>query len=160
MIIGQVELGVKDTLISRKLLKILLILIDKDEDKLSAKQVSDFQSFIVVSMSCLQDIIVPNKTKYLALFSKITSNAFSILDSEGIDLGVGIYEKVCSLVNHSCTPNSVVHFEGGEIEVRNIKGIEQGEEITISYCNLNQPKNLLRQEIKERYFFDPGQVKF
>ena len=52
-------------------------------------------------------------------------------------MGIGIY-LITSLVNHSCDPNSFVSFGrvGAPIRLRNTRLIKKGEEITISYVNL------------------------
>lgn len=61
-----------------------------------------------------------------------------------------------SLVNHSCSPNSVFRFNGSKVRVCATKHVNEGEEISTSYgAHVGRIKTAQRkQELRERYFFD------
>jgi hypothetical protein len=56
-------------------------------------------------------------------------------------------------INHSCRPNTYVRFFPGCVKVLPLEDIKEGEEITISYIEINNPLRLRQKELKERYFF-------
>lgn len=49
-------------------------------------------------------------------------------------------------VNHSCTPNAVVHFDSRALalELRALRNVGAGEELRISYCNAGAPLAIRR----------------
>ncbi|CAN0574695.1 unnamed protein product, partial [Ectocarpus sp. 12 AP-2014] len=47
-------------------------------------------------------------------------------------VAVGLY-LVASMINHSCCPNALASFHGGEMRVVATRAIERGEPVTISY---------------------------
>eukprot|EP00124_Ichthyophonus_hoferi_P005352 Ihof_evm2s754 gene=Ihof_evmTU2s754 len=53
----------------------------------------------------------------IRIMKMIITNSFSICDLEMQPIGVGVY-ITASLLNHSCTPNSVVTFNGITLTVR------------------------------------------
>ncbi|KAF9073357.1 SET domain-containing protein [Rhodocollybia butyracea] len=70
---------------------------------------------------------------------------------------VGIFPTI-SRVNHSCTPNSNYYFSFGTFsgELRAIRDVEAGEEITIMYVNIAAQGRVRRSWLKEDYFFACG----
>lgn len=84
---------------------------------------------------------------------KFATNAMGIMDSFGEGIGTGIF-PTASLANHSCRPNSIVSFKkNGTLSLISIKDIKEGEEICISYCDVVQPCDSRRQDLKKRYGF-------
>lgn len=51
-------------------------------------------------------------------------------------VAVGIY-LAAAMLNHSCTPNALATFHGGEMRVVATRAIEKGEPVTISYGPLS-----------------------
>ncbi|TPX45422.1 hypothetical protein SeLEV6574_g03880 [Synchytrium endobioticum] len=79
----------------------------------------------------------------------ISSDSNGIVECTDAKVGVGVYVHA-SLINHSCTPNSVVEFIGSRIQVRAAQTIAAGDEVTISYGPL-----AARQSKSERQeYFD------
>jgi hypothetical protein len=60
--------------------------------------------------------------------------------SSGISL-----EPFASMINHSCDPNSWWTFNGRELQMRAVRDISAGEEMTISYITISGSYNI-RQE--------------
>ena len=58
-----------------------------------------------------------------------------------------------SAINHSCTPNAVVVFDGPKLSVRALDRIRDGEEIFISYIDSSAPFGVRQAELKDQYFF-------
>lgn len=51
-------------------------------------------------------------------------------------VAVGVY-LAAAMLNHSCTPNALATFHGGEMRVVATRAIEEGEPVTISYGPLS-----------------------
>ncbi|KAI3951624.1 hypothetical protein MKW92_051564 [Papaver armeniacum] len=85
-------------------------------------------------------------------FSKLACNAHTICDSELRPLGTGLY-PVISIINHSCSPNAVLVFEGRRAVVRAVELIPQGTEVFISYVETAESTATRQKALKEQYFF-------
>ncbi|CAN0542859.1 unnamed protein product, partial [Ectocarpus sp. 12 AP-2014] len=69
-------------------------------------------------------------------------------------VAVGLY-LVASMINHSCCPNALASFHGGEMRVVATRAIERGEPVTISYGPLASKvgKPTRRQAYLSRAYF-------
>ena len=77
------------------------------------------------------------------LLCKVRRNVYSICDDELQSFGAGVYPAMAA-VNHSCAPNCVATFRRAKLELRAMKSVAKGEELTISYV---VPRtNLLQRE--------------
>uniref|UniRef100_A0A2N9F3I1 MYND-type domain-containing protein n=1 Tax=Fagus sylvatica TaxID=28930 RepID=A0A2N9F3I1_FAGSY len=85
-------------------------------------------------------------------FSKFACNAHTICDSELRPLGTGLY-PVVSIINHSCSPNSVLVFEGRLAVIRAVQYIPQGAEVFISYIEIAGSTMTRQKALKEQYLF-------
>jgi hypothetical protein len=63
-------------------------------------------------------------------------------------------DVVASLMNHSCTPNAFVVFEGNSLCVRSTRKLHAGEEVVQCYTDIDMDVFLRRQMLKTEYFFD------
>jgi SET and MYND domain-containing protein len=61
-------------------------------------------------------------------FCRFACNAHTICDEEMRPLGTGLY-PVISIINHSCSPNAVLHFDGKHAVVRALENINKGTEV-------------------------------
>nr|DBA26898.1 TPA: hypothetical protein GDO54_011097 [Pyxicephalus adspersus] len=59
-----------------------------------------------------------------------------------------------SLLNHSCDPNCVIVFEGTSLQLRSVKKILKGEELTISYIDVKMPTSLRQAQLQRQYCFN------
>ena len=57
-------------------------------------------------------------------------------------------------MNHSCSPNAVVVFDGPQLHVRSLAPILKDAEILISYTDITDPAPDRQRQLRERYFFD------
>ncbi|KAG9236523.1 hypothetical protein BJ875DRAFT_222196 [Amylocarpus encephaloides] len=76
----------------------------------------------------------------LVLLYKIVTNGFSIVQADysgGMGSLGGCVDLTGAVLRHSCTPNAFYFFEGRELQVRTLRVIPAGEEISISYVNIN-----------------------
>ena len=72
-------------------------------------------------------------------------------------LAMGLYFPAISSMNHSCSPNCDVVFRDGTVAtvvVRAPKGVDQGEEITISYIDETLSTNERRVRLRDHYGFE------
>ena len=105
-----------------------------------------------------------------ALTSRIDSNCFGVYKAgvggdanaptrrapsgREVDLlGRGLYLDA-ALFNHSCAPNCSVSAGALSLEVILDEAVEEGDELTISYCDTQQPLAARRKHLKQAYHFD------
>jgi hypothetical protein len=82
----------------------------------------------------------------------MATNAFRVTMADDTPIGL-CFEPSASLANHSCTPNTVIGFDGRYMTLRALDPIKKGEQIFISYVDVTQTLDARRQELEERYFF-------
>ncbi|BFZ62174.1 hypothetical protein YB2330_003256 [Saitoella coloradoensis] len=87
-----------------------------------------------------------------SIFSTFISNCLSLLTASFDEVGLTADPLVC-LLNHSCSPNAAVVFENKNLTIRSVRAIGPKEEITISYVNHLQRRDIRRRELKEKWFF-------
>ncbi|CAH1454231.1 unnamed protein product [Lactuca virosa] len=119
-------------------------------------EVEEMQLVLYAQMASLVNIILQwstlNIKEIAENFSKLACNAHTICDSELIPLGTGLY-PVISIINHSCSPNSVLVFEGRMATVRAMQTIPKGSEVLISYIETAGSTMTRQKALKDQYFF-------
>eukprot|EP00040_Diaphanoeca_grandis_P034952 m.218497 g.218497 ORF g.218497 m.218497 type:complete len:486 (+) comp33269_c1_seq1:302-1759(+) len=86
------------------------------------------------------------------MLCKVSSNSFSICDSELQNIGTGVYTDVACF-NHSCRPNCAAVFEGLTLKIRTILPVDANEELTISYIDIKLPTIERRILLSKQYSF-------
>ncbi|KAI0894820.1 hypothetical protein F4806DRAFT_497521 [Annulohypoxylon nitens] len=83
---------------------------------------------------------------------KLQVNSFNRRDE---DFGQGgmYVNAALAMVNHSCIPNAYVAFTGRKAILHAYQDIKEGEEITISYTENDQPRSQRRHHLKTHYYF-------
>lgn len=61
-------------------------------------------------------------------------------------MGSGFFPSA-ALFNHSCSPNAIVHFDRGRIQIRALRQIATGQELFISYTELYRPVAARREAL-------------
>lgn len=61
--------------------------------------------------------------------------------------------KSASSVNHSCSPNCVVVFNGKRIMIKKLRNLKEGEEPLISYCEMLSKRSDRQKYLKSNYYF-------
>ncbi|OMO50096.1 hypothetical protein COLO4_38232 [Corchorus olitorius] len=79
-----------------------------------------------------------NLSETIENFSKLSCNAHTITDSKMGPLGIGLY-LVVSMINHSCSPNSVLVFEGREAVIRAVQHVQKGK-YSCNQCGVARSK--------------------
>jgi hypothetical protein len=88
-----------------------------------------------------------------SIISRISTNAFSIVDDCFDEMGIGVYLKAACF-NHSCKPNAFQSFDSKlRISIRALRDIRKNEEITVSYIDLSRPTWWRRSELLDGYNF-------
>ena len=85
----------------------------------------------------------------------VRCNCFSIIDSAtGEKIGTGLFREA-SRFNHSCNPTCCPVFApDGSMSLRLVSPLAAGEEITITYCDPWQARQLRRVDLRQRFHFD------
>ena len=78
---------------------------------------------------------LPPKGEVLDIYGRIVINSFNIMNNDYQSIGIGLY-LAASAIDHSCTPNATVAFEGSQLILRTIEDVQSLEHIRISYTNL------------------------
>ncbi|MES1912403.1 MAG: hypothetical protein MHM6MM_004684 [Cercozoa sp. M6MM] len=90
--------------------------------------------------------------------SLITRNAASVCDAELELRGVGFFPLV-ACVNHDCAPNCALVFslspQGITVQMRTMRPVQQGEELTISYVDLLDTFETRSETLYRHYGFQP-----
>ncbi|KAG1737541.1 SET domain-containing protein [Suillus paluster] len=88
------------------------------------------------------------------LLARDTGNAFGIWDGDSRDemLGWGVWVGA-SYFNHSCCPNVKKTRVGRTMQFTTSRSVETGEELCISYIDINQTITQRRQELEDSWFF-------
>lgn len=88
-----------------------------------------------------------------ALVGAFRRNNFGVLNSLHFLVGAGCYPPA-ALLNHSCDPTCVLAFDGCRVEVRTLRAVEAGEELTHSYVELCAPTARRRESLQSTYGFE------
>ncbi|EFJ42294.1 SET and zf-MYND domain-containing protein, partial [Volvox carteri f. nagariensis] len=86
------------------------------------------------------------------LLSLLSCNCHTVCDEELRPLGVALY-PTGALVNHSCSPSTVQTFHGSTLELRALRQLAPGDEITIAYIELAATRQERRETLADSYFF-------
>jgi hypothetical protein len=87
------------------------------------------------------------------IYHKIRINAGHIQSHGNADCfgtAIGIRK---SALTHSCRPNTGIVFKGNSIDVRVMRNISAGEEVTIAWIDLKNPKKERHEDLKEKKGF-------
>ncbi|XP_064411833.1 histone-lysine N-methyltransferase SMYD3 isoform X2 [Latimeria chalumnae] len=68
------------------------------------------------------------------------------------EIGVGLYPSM-SLLNHSCSPNCVIVFDGRRLLLHATQEIQANEELTVSYIDVLAPTQERQSQLKSQYCF-------
>lgn len=74
------------------------------------------------------------------------------LDSPYVVNAGRCFDPFVSLINHSCDPNAIVHFEGRKLRVFAQRDLSRGNEIYVSYINHSNYK-VRQEELKTHWRF-------
>lgn len=86
------------------------------------------------------------------LLNQFRFNNFGIQNSLQTVIAHGVF-PVGAILNHSCNPNCILTYEGGEQVIRTIRNVKKGEELFHSYTDICQPTSIRRERLKITYGF-------
>ena len=95
-------------------------------------------SLMVVDQRCCTEI-----PALKSLFHKIR-NSFLIINRSRI--GIGLYVPISGL-KHSCRPNASYVFKGKRLEIRAMRNIAEGEDVTIDLIDVMKPEAIRHTEL-------------
>ena len=107
----------------------------------------------VIDVFQVHDILAENKHRVPDPSKISPKEEFGIVVVEEKDWEIsGALYDLASYINHSCVPNSYKVFVGDILLLRAIRPIKAGEELTISYVNLQEQKR--REYLKKTWGID------
>jgi len=145
---------------------------DKDSSLIPVSVYSTFKKTKTEEMKYFMDLFDPDQLDpmltgsldcqdpdYIKFCNIFAANAITIgeisQNSLGIDQIAGVYKQF-SRINHSCNPNTVVDWasETLEMEVRAVRNIERGEELTGNYMGeLGGARKERMARLEKNWFF-------
>ena len=91
------------------------------------------------------------------LLARLAVNAHTITGGDGLDrVGLGLYPGPGAMANHGEPPSAVQAFSrgGGALQLRALRALAPGEEVTIAYSDAARPRPARRAALVEGYCFD------
>ena len=123
-----------------------------------ASQVAVRLAQFVGSEAGLRALGIDRAKSLLELVCQCLTNAFTLTDAQLDPIGAAL-NPTAALLNHSCTPNTVVVFSSATeharcpMEVVALRDLAEGEPIYTSYVDLAAPLPVRQQTLQERYYF-------
>lgn len=87
-----------------------------------------------------------------SLFHKLRINSFSIDHMEESGKSIALYIQT-SVFDHSCRSNAAFVFIGKRMQIRAMKDIQEGEEVTIHYVDIMETKKERRDKLWKDWGF-------
>ncbi|RKP36183.1 hypothetical protein BJ085DRAFT_27159, partial [Dimargaris cristalligena] len=104
--------------------------------------------FIAALPEELKPLASNDKIIDLACRINIFAHGFSNTRSRNTNECVGLFPMIGHFFNHSCEPNCLlVSKDDGCVAVRTLKNVEAGQELTVSYVDLFQPREQRRRDL-------------
>ena len=85
-------------------------------------------------------------------YSKMEKNSIALTNIYNFDIGVAIYVLECGF-EHDCDPNACSIYKGTKREIRAIKKISSGKNVTINYLGNLKSREDRRRILKNRFYF-------
>ncbi|CAK4129895.1 unnamed protein product [Aphanomyces euteiches] len=118
-------------------------------------QREDYRTMSMLVMSVLtamKSSNLPSIEAIMALFAQFNCNAFTLCTLQQVPVGIGMFPDA-ALLNHSCAPNCILTFHKRQLQIRTIRDVSPGEELTISYIELMSSHTTRQEELLASYFF-------
>ncbi|KAF3832492.1 hypothetical protein F7725_026157, partial [Dissostichus mawsoni] len=103
--------------------------MDSEKDEMNNADIAALHHFYSKHISD-----IPGDQALTELFAQVNCNGFTIEDEELSHLGSAVFPDV-ALMNHSCSPNVIVTYKGTVAEVRAIREIDPGDEVSGQWTN-------------------------
>lgn len=86
------------------------------------------------------------------LFHRLTINSMELVSATLEPLGV-VLDPFIARLNHSCSPNTYITFDGGTAYLHAFNKIQPDEPITISYMDVRENYHRRQSQLLSRYYF-------
>ncbi|KAJ3147364.1 hypothetical protein HDU89_005716 [Geranomyces variabilis] len=118
----------------------------------TAERLETFAQMTMLIRSLVGEDVCLGAEAMVKLLCQFSCNSISISDEELVNIGVGMFPTL-ALVNHSCSPNTAIIFNGSKGTLRTIKPVVAGEEVFQSYTEIAEPRHVRQCELQQTYFF-------
>lgn len=127
----------------------------RDEfEKAGGKRWEAMQLMVHTAMTFMQErqgVKVQGESAIMAM-CVLMCNSSRLVTPTFDPLGL-ILDPQAAIINHSCTPNAIIVFDGPKLTVRALDAIPTGGEVLISYIDSTAPYGVRQAELKDQYFF-------
>lgn len=127
----------------------------RDEfEKSGGKRWEAMQLMVKTALAFLQEklgIKVQGESAIMAM-CVLMCNSSRLVTPTFDPLGL-ILDPKAAMINHSCTPNAIVVFDGPKLTVRALGAIPVDGEVLISYIDSTAPFGVRQAELRDLYFF-------
>ncbi|GAB1605070.1 N-lysine methyltransferase SMYD2-like, partial [Argonauta hians] len=103
-----------------------------------------------------QSFELPSDETLFEMYGKMLINCFAIPDEDyTFTIGTGLY-LASSKMDHSCSPNVLITYNGTEQSVRALRYIEDpvADKMFITYVDNDRPSWIRKDYLQKNYFFD------
>ena len=110
-----------------------------------------FMAHTALKLSSEKDGAAQLETAKMALCA-LMCNSSRLVSPTFDPLGL-VLDPQTAVINHCCSPNAVIVFDGPRLSVRALNPIKSDEEIFISYVDSSAPFGVRQAELKDQFFF-------
>ncbi|KAL9100231.1 MAG: hypothetical protein Q9163_004370 [Psora crenata] len=120
----------------------------KNEEGLTAWQTIELMSQAALTYSGGKE----SMTNVQAMLARVMINTHTLTTPTLDPLGLCLAPPT-AMLNHSCTPNAHIIFDGQTLTLRSLASVPANTELTIAYIDTTNPTAIRRSELQSRYFF-------
>lgn len=141
-----------------------LLLSRHDQDKATSFEQMESHSIAQRERKSIPDLDIlirglsvkleePNLTLIEGAYHRLMINSMELVSDALEPLGV-ILDPTIALLNHSCSPNAYITFDGNLAVLRAFTLIRPGDQVSISYIDVRTRYKSRQAELKSRYYFE------
>jgi hypothetical protein len=109
------------------------------------------RKIVLLATDTIKDPNGDENTTY-KLLDILKRNSFTLVSNTFDPLGMA-FDPLLARVNHDCSNNSNIMFDGARISLRSLTSISSGSEVSISYVDTTYPIHERRLDLEDRWSF-------
>ncbi|PMD28840.1 SET domain-containing protein [Hyaloscypha variabilis F] len=117
-------------------------------------EIVDYYKVTKLEKSVVKQLAYAHFNNNLVMDQPLLRNSFSYPSGNGCVTSGVCLEPFASMINHSCQPNSWWTFNGSEFQLRAVRDIPTGEELSISYIGITASYRSRQENIIKDWGFE------